>query len=335
MLSLTTRAMEAGPRAGLWGVVGLVAGCLLAGGPVFAQSAALKDAVEPMGQGFVNWSTGWVKATGLGAPPPNAGPGQARAMAQRAAQTVAVRNLLEVVKGVRIDSVTLVENFMVTSDAIRTQVNGFVRGAQVDKTDVQPDGAVEVTVKVPLYGTDSVIAPFLDEKGVKPKAPPPDVPEREGFTGLIIDARGFGVKPACLPAVIDEQGNVVYGPGEVDRESAQRQGMAQYKVALIGAEISTLFGEEAFVIRPVQVAPPAQPREGRRPLKLKGGGGAGALKANVMISNEDAKKIRNDPALAAALRQSKVVIVTDPLIGGIKGEAPDGLMLAEGVEREP
>lgn len=310
-------------------------GCLLGGGPAWAQSAGLKDAVEPMGQGVVNWSTGWVKATGLGAPPPNAGPGQARAMAQRAAYVVAVRNLLEVVKGVRIDSVTLVENFMVTNDVIRTQVSGFVRGAQVDKTDVQADGAVEVTVKVPLYGQESVIAPFLDEKGVKPKTPPPDVPEREGFTGLIIDARGYGVKPACLPAVIDEQGNVVYGPSEVDRDHAQRQGMAQYKVAPVGAELSTLFGEEAVVIRPVQVVPPVQPREGRRPLKLKGGGGAGALKANVMISSEDAKKIRNDPALAAALQQSRVVIVTDPLIGGIKGEAPGGPLMAAGSEGEP
>ena len=140
-------------------------GCLLGGGLAWAQSAGLKDAVEPMGQGVVNWSTGWVKATGLGAPPPNAGPGQARAMAQRAAYVVAVRNLLEVVKGVRIDSVTLVENFMVTNDVIRTQVSGFVRGAQVDKTDVQADGAVEVTVKVPLYGQESVIAAFWMRRG--------------------------------------------------------------------------------------------------------------------------------------------------------------------------
>lgn len=301
-------------------VLGLV--CSLgAGGIAGAQAVALKDAVEPMAGGLVNWSTGWVKATGLGAPPPNMGPGQARAMAQRAAYTVAMRNLLEVVKGVRVDSQSLVENFIVTNDVIKTQVSGFIRGAQVDKTDSQPDGGVEVTVKVPLYGVDSLITPFLDEKGVRPRELPPERPDQEGATGLVVDARGLGVKPACLPTILDEEGTVLYGPGDADRSFVQQGGMAQYKTAPKEADLSSLLGAGAVIIRPVQVSP-APPREGRRPLKIKGTGRSGVLKANVMISSEDAKKIRDSPGMAAALRRSRVVIVTDPLIGGMEGRAP-------------
>ncbi|WP_447972890.1 LPP20 family lipoprotein [Nitrospira sp. Kam-Ns4a] len=304
-----------------------LASLVSSGVPADGQAVALSDAVEPVGSGTINWSTGWVKATGLGAPPPNATPGQAKAMAERAAQAVALRNLLEVVKGVRVDSVSLVENFIVKSDVIRTQVSGFVRGAQVAKTDYQPDGAVEVTVKVPLYGVDSLITPFLDEKGIRPQEVGPNAPGEEGATGLVIDARGLGVKPACLPAILDPEGNIVYGPQHVDRGFAQKEGMAQYRTAPPEANLSSLFGDAVLVVRPVQGAP-APPREGRRPLKIKGSGQSGPLAANVMISSEDAKRIREDPRLAAALRKSRVVIVTDPLIGGIKGQVPDESLLA-------
>jgi hypothetical protein len=65
------------------------------------------------------------------------------------------------------------------------------------------------------------------------------------------------------------------------------------------------------------------------PLKIKGGDKAGALKANIIISSEDAKKIRDDSALNVALKRSRVTVVTDPLIGGMEGRAPgSGQLLA-------
>lgn len=305
--------------------------CLCIGGPaapVMAEVVALGQAIEQTGNGKINWTTGWVLATGLGAPPANAGAGQARAMAERAAYAVAVRNLLELVKGVRVDSATLVENYIVTNDVIKTQVQGFVRGAQIAKKDVQSDGGVEVTVKVPLWGTDSLITPLLSEKGVASQSLPPDSEAGEGFTGLVIDARGLGVKPACFPMVLDDKGGVVYGPEIIDRATVEQNGMVQYQTLPKGANISSVFGEDAYVIRPVQIAP--VPREGRRPLKIKGADKAGVLKANILISSDDAKKIREDAQMGGALRRSKVVIVTDPLIGGMEGRVPitDGLLAA-------
>ncbi len=294
--------------------------CLGGGAPVKAEVVALGQMVEQSGNGKINWTTGWIQATGLGAPPATAGPGQARAMAERAAYAVAVRNLLELVKGVRVDSATLVENYIVTNDVIKTQVQGFVRGAQIAKKEVQADGGVEVTVKIPLWGTDSLITPFLSEKSVVSQNLPPESETGEGFTGLVIDARGLGVKPACFPVVLDEKGDVVYGPEIIDRAAAEQNGMAQYQTLPKGANLSSLFGEGAYVVRPVQMSP--VPREGRRPLKIKGADKAGVLKANILISSDDAKKIREDAQMGGALRRSKVVIVTDPLIGGMEGRVP-------------
>jgi hypothetical protein len=291
------------------------------------QVAAPGEAIERAGTGKINWTGGWVETTGLGAPPAKAPAGQARAMAQRAAHVVALRNLLEIVKGVRVDSATLVENYMVTNDVIKTQVSGFVKGAVTTKTEVQADGAVEVTVRMPLWGsgTESLITAFMDEKAVKPQAIPAEPASDEGPTGLVIDARGLGVKPAFFPVILDPSGAVVYGPEMVDRPTAEQSGAVGYQVLPKNADLSSVFGD-AYVIRPVAVA--AGPREGRRPLKVKGADKAGVLSANVMISSEDAKKIRSDAQMTVALKRSKVVIVTDPLIGGMEGRVPsrDGLV---------
>ncbi len=296
-------------------------------GQALAQGVAL-DMVERSGSGMVNWTEGWIQSTGLGAPPEkSSGPGQARAMAQRAAYAVAVRNLLEAVKGVRVDSATLVENYIVTNDVIKTQVTGFVRGAQVVKTDVQQDGGVEVTVRVPLWGADSLLNAFAAEKGLQSKNLPPESQNGEGATGLVIDARGLGVKPACFPSVVDDKGQVVYGPESVDKAEAEKNGMVQYRTLPKDAKLSSWFGEEAYVIRPVQLSP--MPREGRRPLKIKGADKAGSLKANIMISSEDAQKIRGDGQMKGALGRSRVVVVTDPLIGGMEGRAPGASPEAE------
>jgi hypothetical protein len=229
---------------------------------------------------------------------------------------VAVRNLLEVVKGVRIDAATVVENYIVQNEVIKSQVTGFVNGAQIEKTVESPDGSVEVFVKAPLWGVNSLYDSFLDRMGVHDQNLPPE-PAGEGYTGLVIDARGFGAKPACFPSVLDDKGEVIYGPKTVDRAAAQRDGMVHYVTAPRGADLSSLFGENAFVVRPVQVAPP--PREGKHPLKIKGLDKAGALKANIIVSSEDAKKIKSDAQLGLALKRSKVVVVTDPLIGGMEG----------------
>ncbi|HWR71692.1 MAG TPA: hypothetical protein VN604_00830, partial [Nitrospirota bacterium] len=77
--------------------------------PTAAQTFAPTDAIESVGPGTVNWTTSEVYAVGIGAPPAaGANPAQVRAMAERAAHVVALRNLLETVKGVRVDAQTVV-----------------------------------------------------------------------------------------------------------------------------------------------------------------------------------------------------------------------------------
>ena len=140
---------------------------------------SMSEWVEKVGQGSVNWSAGYIEAVGIGAPPERSiGKVNARPMALRAAKIDAQRNLLEITKGVRIDSQTVVKDFTVESDVINTQVEGLVKGAQVVKQEYMSDGTVEVTMRMPLYGDLSriVIPASLDKK--KDVAPP--APARTG-----------------------------------------------------------------------------------------------------------------------------------------------------------
>jgi len=139
-------------------------------------AAAGNDAIETTSSGMINWTAGEIYATGIGAPPSiTMNAAQARAMTERAAFVVALRNLLETVKGVRVDSESVVENYMVKSDVIKTRVDGIVKGARTVKTRYMSDGSVEVQVAMPLRGAllDAVLPETFGKPGGIPTGEPP------------------------------------------------------------------------------------------------------------------------------------------------------------------
>ncbi len=282
--------MRRGRSAG-WALAGIV----LCVGAASAQLAGrVGDVIEPLGtNGSVDWTQGLVTATGLGVPPPNAvNLAQARAMAKRAAYIVATRNLLEVIKGVRVDSVTLVENFMVTSDVIKTQVSGFVQGAQVLREQVHPDGSVEVLVGVRMNGE---FANTLLPKEAGGGAPLPVVPDRAlagpVYTGLIVDAKGTGVRPAMAPKIRNEEGREVYGAGFVGRQYAVEQGMVGYLKDVTAAQ--------------------AAPRVTDRPLLVKAVKADGPNRTDLVIKNSDAQILHGTREHLGFLEKARVVVVVD------------------------
>lgn len=276
--------------------------CMLAAFALFAGTAAaqlggtIADVEEQVGTaGRVDWSTGMVTAVGIGAPPAQpANPAQARGMAERAAQVVALRNLLEAVKGVRVDAVTTVENFMVTSDIVRTQVNGYVQGSTIMDKKYMSDGSVEITVGMKLTGA---MAETLLPKGT---ATPP-VPLYPGtttavqpavaYTGLIVDARGLGVRPAMAPKILDEDGKEVYGSAWINREYAVREGMAGYMKDPAAAQ--------------------ANPRVTDRPLMVKAMKISGENRVDLVISNADAAAIHGVSQNLSFLEKCRVIVLVD------------------------
>jgi hypothetical protein len=335
-----------------------------------ARGFAPSDAVETVGAGEVNWTSGEMLATGIGAPPANAvNPAQARAMALRAATVVAYRNLLEVAKGVQIDSETVVENFMTKSDVIRTRVKGIVKGARFVKTQYMSDGAVEVTVALPMKGAflDVIVpesfggkpvplppakpspapqepsptrqtpplpapsqqplklAPGKKAEPVRPE-PPRQEPERPApipvqpqpekrkepmraepvppvaaqeqsttqfkggkATGLVIDGRGLGLKPALLPKIVDPEGREIYVGQVVTRTNAVEQGVAGYAKDVNAAASNFRVTDNPAVIKGVRAS--------------------GAARTDVMLGRADADALRELSKRGDFLQYCRVIIV--------------------------
>jgi len=257
---------------------------------------SIKDVIEPAGaSGKVDWTTGVITAVGIGAPPAQpANAAQARAMAERAAQVVAYRNLLEAVKGVRVDSTTTVENFMVSSDVIKTEVSGIIQGAMVMDKKYMSDGSVEVTVGMKLSGA---LADMLLPKG--PQTAPAITPPPAGapaaaaqlYTGLIVDARGLGVKPAMAPKVLNEDGKEVYGSAWINRDYAVREGMVGYLKDPAAAQ--------------------ANPRVTDKPLMVKAQKVSGDARVDLVISNADAAMLQSASQNLSMLEKCKVIILVD------------------------
>jgi TolB-like protein len=91
------------------------------------------------------------RAQGVGYPNPNnANASLARRMAARAAKLDAMRNLVEEIKGTRIQGQTTIADMMTQSDVITTRLDTSLRGARVVKEDQNPDGSVAVEMEVEL-----------------------------------------------------------------------------------------------------------------------------------------------------------------------------------------
>ena len=338
-------------------------------GTARAQGGKPGEAVETTGSGLINWTSGEIFATGIGAPPAQpVNAAQARAMAERAAFVVALRNLLETVKGVRVDSESVVENFMVKSDVIRTRVDGIVKGARIIKTSYLSDGSVEIQVAMPIKGAllDTLVpedfgrphgtqqpmkptpsvqqpskpvspaplpqkpaepsppgplkpapvvpTPAVPEKKpepVKPSVPPvvkepenkpepakPAVPpagestaEFKGgvATGLVIDGRGLGLRPALLPRIVDSQGREIYVGQVVTRTNAVEQGVAGYAKDVNAA--SNNF------------------RVTDNPAIIKGLRASGTARTDVVVGQSDAQILRQLSNKGDFLQYCRVIIV--------------------------
>lgn len=252
---------------------------------------------EQLDRGSINYSDRTIQATGIGFIPENViNAGQARRAALRIAKQDALRQLIEIVNGVVVTSETTMSNAMF-DDVIKSQVQGAIRGArQIGEPRYLSDTSIEVTYEVPMSGISAVVTPptgFLSapNPGSVPATAETSGPTTSATTGLVIDARGLGIRPAMSPRVLDQNGGVVYGPGNYTREYAIQNGVAGYSKGLDKAQ--------------------ADDRVKGNPLIIKGVSASGANKADVVIGNADVMKIQSANSAYGVLRDCRVLFVLD------------------------
>jgi hypothetical protein len=268
--------------------------------PIAGTCQEKGELLENVGNGAINWTSGMIRAVGVGAPPEKFyGKPEARPMALRAAKMDAYRNILEVIQGVRIESSTTVKNFMLTDDSINAQVSGMVRGAQVAKQEYMSDGTVEVTLEMSLKGGFAQLVLPQDIKQVEPiKSSAASSPEKssqtsnsKAYTGLVVDARGLNAKPAMSPRVLDENGQEVYGTAFVSREYAVQQGVSGYSKSVDSATSNKRVTENPLIVKAIKTEGPG--------------------KTDLIINNTEASNLLGAPENLSFLKQCRVIIVVD------------------------
>ena len=266
------------------------------GVPLFSQGF-IGDQLE---NGSVNYADRTITAIGIGFIPENAiNAGQARRSALRISKQDALRNLVEIVNGVVVTSETTVSGAMF-DDEIKTKVKGVIRGAErVGDPKYLSDTSVEVTYQVKMSGISEVLIPpaiisaVLENTGTEKKSVINKTidPSSGDITGIIIDAKGLKVRPALAPKVIDKDGGIIYGPGDYSREYAVTQGVVGYSKTIESAKIDS--------------------RVKGNPLVIKATGVSGQNSTDVIIGNDDIKRVGSANTSYGVLNDCRVIILLD------------------------
>lgn len=269
--------------------------------------------VEKVGdKGKIGWQYGVIYGKGVGAIPTNE-PNKAKAYlkARRYAVMTALENLLMVTDRVRVDATAYAEDFEAKSERIRTEVRGFVKGAEVvHEQTITLNGApaVEVTMAVRMYGDEGLSRILMPEiaaqsstntapvpvvtKAVAPAVPDAARADSTAYTSVIIDTRGFGIRPAMSPKIRRQDGSEVWGTVDASVDFVIEQGIVVYAKTL----------EEAKANR----------RAGSNPLVLKAIGYAKTPgRCDPVLSDNDARLLLTANENSGFLNQYRVIFVVD------------------------
>ncbi|MBC2713511.1 MAG: hypothetical protein HGJ94_21675 [Desulfosarcina sp.] len=278
--------------------------------PLSASSVANDTLIQAWDTGCIDWSAGIVRVNGVAAPAtiddgksPDS-PSDILDAARRMAQS----NLLETVSAIRINAVSRVADRVAQSAAFRDGLTTLARNASLTRQEYLSDGTVEIELTMNLTGgfgqfvlpeeirqVDAVTTMIVTE----PKADKPSTPangtDSGPHTGLILDATGIGAKPSLVPVVVDESGEVVYGPAFVSREFAVSRGMSGFATTLAAARKDKRVGGRPMVVKAIRTRSTGE--------------------TDLVISSADAARLRSSVVHLNFLKACRVSIVMDPEAG--------------------
>jgi hypothetical protein len=336
-----------------WRVVALCGIVVLA---AFAQQGPYAPYREKLMDGVVDWDEGWIRTDvevplRAGIPPQ-----QARVEAQRVAvmkaQAAALRIAMRVpvnsdqrlesfealkvrVKGIVAGGQVVSENLEGKSYKLSLQVpmNG-VQGivSEVYKVTVPPPPPPEPepqASKKPAPQPQQPPAEAPKPPEVAAKAPPPEKTVGR-LDSVTIQAADAGVKPALQTRILDTLGNILYSVKTVKPVVAMQKALARY-VTHSGSGDPTSWAPSGdmgplplALVAPwrlfAQTAPPPQGRQrgGGQTLEVKAVQASGALKADIVVTEETARKLKEAEASSGVLTDGKIVVVVRADVGGVE-----------------
>lgn len=289
---------------------------------VSVAAAVCVMAVSSVTMAATDISSGKIVVEGIG------GAGQSMSNGYTAAKVDAYRLIAEEVHGVQIDSDTTVENSILTSDIIKTKVNGVIKGAKVVSRSVDGNGYYRVVMELPVYGgSNSLAAAVLPQVPQQGFLPPSDIIPVDKIAGVALKPESTGVN-AAVPTVPATQvpaanqatvGNLYGATGQYTGLIVDCSGMGLQTAmapAIVTEGRKIVYGLEKFTREQVlnrgyvgysKSATEGVGRAGSNPMVIKAEGIERFC--NPVISKEDAAKILAENQMNGFLSAGNVVFV--------------------------
>jgi hypothetical protein len=220
----------------------------------------------------------------------------ARMQARQAAILDAQQQLVEQLYGVQVTATRRKSNQRIDED-IAAHTEGVLQGARIvaerDRGDLY-----EVRMRwTPPSGAGALPQPERQPALPKPtpaQTPPmrPAAPIAQGYTGVVIDARGLGLQPSMSPRLRDAYGNTLWGNLEIAPETVIEYGLAGW--ARTEAELKH---------------PNLRARIGENPLWIRAIRVQGVGRNEVILDSADAERLLRENAVSGFLERLAVVFL--------------------------
>lgn len=209
----------------------------------------------------------------------------------RAAELDAYRKAYEQAEQMRIDSDTVVKDGFATDSMESKQLSMVIKKARIIEEGRDSEGYYAI-VRVPVWGAQNSVATVVfDQNKTVQSFPEPKFPQPvgtvSGYTGLIVDCRGFNLTTAMSPVIKDDSNQAIYGANNLNYDKIVDQGMASYAKSMNDG-VS---------------------RAGSNPLVVKAVRVEGASPCNPVVSAADASKILSANQVTHFLDNCAVVFV--------------------------
>ncbi|EPR44061.1 putative Lipoprotein LPP20 [Desulfovibrio sp. X2] len=288
--------------------------------------------VQLVNDGRIDWQAGMITATGTGAPPPYvSSPAQGRAMAVRAAEIVARRNLLETVRGVRVDADEAVGEAMAHNRTVRSRLDGELQNSRILETNDLPDGSVQVRVGMSMRGrfadavlprsvmTGAVSVPAALPAQTPPaafpvaQAPAASAPQATGQGPAQSSAAGQAAEEQAAPKSAAAWTGLVVDATGVDADPAMvvrivdEEGRPVYGPSGVDRRVVAEQGMAAYAKNMDEAM--HNPRVAGNPLYVKAVRADGPHGTTLVLTDADATTLRDAAARRDILGKCRVIVV--------------------------
>lgn len=257
----------------------------------------------------------YITAEGEGVAPDNiTNSAQKIVLAKEAAYVEACAKLYAAAESVMVKSAKANNLAQIAISEASQNLEGVLKNVHVIKYEATSYGSYKCMVGMPKYGENSfasavfptikkyfqsVVAQKKEAVVGKDGVDKENVEKvitkviEENYSGIIVDGRGLGLETTMAPILMGENLEAVYGAVNVDIQRCVTVGMVEYAKNLEEAKKSS--------------------RAGKNPLIVKGmkavGGVNSANPVNVILSNEDAKIVKQIGLNSDVLKNGMVVVV--------------------------